>query len=50
LIAAPLLSGMRVYEKAIPLRAAAIFVLALAASTAARLILICALAMTGLAV
>jgi two-component system, sensor histidine kinase len=40
LIAAPLLSGMLVYEKAIPLRAAAIFVLALAASTAARLILI----------
>jgi signal transduction histidine kinase len=40
MLTAPILTGMLVYEKAVSLRVATVFVLALAASTAARLILI----------
>jgi two-component system, sensor histidine kinase len=40
LIAASILSGMLVYENAVPFHAAAVFVLLLAASTAARVVLI----------
>jgi hypothetical protein len=40
MIAAPILSGMLVYENAVSLRVATIFVMLLAASTLARLVLI----------
>lgn len=40
MVVAPILSGMLVYEKAVTLRGAAIFVLLLAVSTTARLVLI----------